>query len=469
MTSGKPFFSHLNQVALVLLFSAGFFEVELISLGPLTLSSTETIMLAFIVAVALACLGAGRAWRWGGAVTVGLCLVAVSSLISALFCEHYVVLAFKYTLRFIFAIALYLALVNALSKSTDRRLALKTLALVTAFLALLAIIEHYAFDLIEPLVNPFRSNIFIGIPPPAFFSSGVLIEGDNYIIRSSSVFLHANILGYFLAMTAMLMIASLKKNASLRQTLFAVSCLLLYWYALTLTYSRGAFLALAIPLIGLVLFALLYLPEIRQAVFGRYLRLTLIGAALAVLVLLVNQSFIRGIEAILPGNLTREVVERVAGTRIDQPAQGSESRQEAYTSRMALWKAAVRMWKQNPLLGVGPDNFRMLYYEYLDQVDDDLSINKGIHRAHNLALNVLAEQGLVGLAALLFLLGAVLRNVWRGLKLQGATKETLGLAGAFGAFLIGNLFDTIFYYHIYMILVMTIFASWTVLADRGEG
>jgi O-antigen ligase len=136
---------------------------------------------------------------------------------------------------------------------------------------------------------------------------------------------------------------------------------------------------------------------------------------------------------------------------------------------MALWKAAVAMWREKPVLGIGPDNFRMRFYAYVDRMDDDLAINKGIHRAHNLFLNMLAEQGAVGAAAYLLLLAAILVRAVQGWRRAGVTAETLGLSGALGAFFVGNLFDTIFYYHTYMILVLTIFAAWDAVAREPEG
>ncbi|MBT8133138.1 MAG: O-antigen ligase family protein [Gammaproteobacteria bacterium] len=70
--------------------------------------------------------------------------------------------------------------------------------------------------------------------------------------------------------------------------------------------------------------------------------------------------------------------------------------------RLAMWKIAIDVWKQHPLLGSGPGDF-----------DDEIIAlnNKGEYRGiavhnsvHNIYLQSLADLGIVGLAALLFVI-----------------------------------------------------------------
>lgn len=78
--------------------------------------------------------------------------------------------------------------------------------------------------------------------------------------------------------------------------------------------------------------------------------------------------------------------------------------------RKQLWIAAVRAWRDHPLLGLGPDNFRHVFGTYLDIADPDDRLH-----ANNFYLEVLATLGLVGLLAF----GAV------GLTLGGAARRAL--------------------------------------------
>jgi hypothetical protein len=71
--------------------------------------------------------------------------------------------------------------------------------------------------------------------------------------------------------------------------------------------------------------------------------------------------------------------------------------------RLELWGAALRLIQTRPLLGVGPDNFRHLYGAQLGLETWDERV-----QANNLYLEVLADVGLLGLAAFLWVIGAPL-------------------------------------------------------------
>ncbi len=87
------------------------------------------------------------------------------------------------------------------------------------------------------------------------------------------------------------------------------------------------------------------------------------------------------------------------------------------TSRIDIWGAALDGFEQRPLLGWGLNNFSELYASlerpgrgYLGSGAFDVP-----DTAHNLYLNTLAEQGLVGLAALIAL-GIGIVRLTRGLR-----------------------------------------------------
>lgn len=94
--------------------------------------------------------------------------------------------------------------------------------------------------------------------------------------------------------------------------------------------------------------------------------------------------------------------------------------------RRELWGAAIAMWRERPIVGVGPDVFRHTYGPRLGlQVWDDR-----VH-TNNLYLELLAGAGVVGLLAFLALAGATLRAGWGGLAAPPRPPaETALLAGA---------------------------------------
>jgi O-antigen ligase len=74
--------------------------------------------------------------------------------------------------------------------------------------------------------------------------------------------------------------------------------------------------------------------------------------------------------------------------------------------RLELWRAALREYRTAPLVGSGAGTFQIWWYEHRptsEQVVD----------AHSLYLETMAELGLVGLAALVTMLGAPLVGAWR--------------------------------------------------------
>jgi O-antigen ligase len=108
--------------------------------------------------------------------------------------------------------------------------------------------------------------------------------------------------------------------------------------------------------------------------------------------------------------------------------------------RRELWAIAMRLVAENPLLGVGPDNFRLRYAAYV--VRPDLGDTR--KTAHSLYLETAAGSGLVGLGLLLAFLGSWLRELRKRVpKLTSADERllALGLALAPGAVLLHGLVD----------------------------
>ncbi len=97
--------------------------------------------------------------------------------------------------------------------------------------------------------------------------------------------------------------------------------------------------------------------------------------------------------------------------------------------RADLWRGALRITADHPLLGVGPGEFGRAYR--LDR--DPTYVDNRLGTAHNFYLNTLAETGIVG-AAVAIALGIAL--IWRWWQLwQHAETPTrrMHLAGAFAA------------------------------------
>ncbi len=112
----------------------------------------------------------------------------------------------------------------------------------------------------------------------------------------------------------------------------------------------------------------------------------------------------------------------------------------ANRNRLEIWRAAVRIAADFPLLGVGLGAFGQAYVRYRAPTAPDESAPF----AHNVFLNFLAETGVLGLAAFLSVCAAGLRATLRWWSRSPPAER--GLAGAIlattVALLVTQLFDT---------------------------
>ena len=110
--------------------------------------------------------------------------------------------------------------------------------------------------------------------------------------------------------------------------------------------------------------------------------------------------------------------------------------------RRRLWRAAVSLWQERPLLGVGPDNFRRRYEALLSPSPTGVPYTDTRIHANSLYFETLADLGLAGIAALTAIalaLVRVLRQLWE-------TRCVAGLACAVAAvtFFVHGLLDYFF-------------------------
>jgi hypothetical protein len=106
--------------------------------------------------------------------------------------------------------------------------------------------------------------------------------------------------------------------------------------------------------------------------------------------------------------------------------------------RQQLWRAALAIFVAHPLLGIGPDGYRLSYGLYLQpprrQWDQRILAN-------SLYLELLADLGLIGAMLCAALLLAILRPFARTLRRRDLSPISLALCGAFVAFLGHGLLD----------------------------
>ena len=189
--------------------------------------------------------------------------------------------------------------------------------------------------------------------------------------------------------------------------LLGAGAMLLLGAALIATLSRGGWLGL---IVGVATMAAL-LPGRRRMVLGM--------AIGVMLILLIG----------------------VAGPVAARLGTGSgASPLQTFLDRVPIWSAAVSMFMQHPLFGIGVNNFG----NYVGAYDPSLDVNQ----AHDLFLNIAAERGLLGLITFGLVVVVLFRTAISGLRrAPGLSYRVLaaGVTASFAAFLADSLFDVAYY------------------------
>jgi putative inorganic carbon (hco3(-)) transporter len=183
-----------------------------------------------------------------------------------------------------------------------------------------------------------------------------------------------------------------------------------------LTGSRGALVATAAAFCLILLLA----PIPRD-----------IGAAIAALVVVAGLVF-------MPSGLQARIgLSSSSSPEVAKVTRGSE---DAIQGRKSENLAALQMFRDHPLFGVGPGNYPQHYLSYSQRIGLDPRLAP--REAHSLYLGALGETGIIGACALLAVLWLAVRGAWRGRRsLRGGDALlTEGIFVSLMSFLVAGLF-----------------------------
>lgn len=212
-----------------------------------------------------------------------------------------------------------------------------------------------------------------------------IAEGaDNY--RISGPIADPNHYAQTLLVLFPLALGRLQRSRHALPKLVAAACLVVLLLSILFTFSRGALVALAV----VVLVALVRRPP---PVW------TLVAGAVLVAMLL----------PFLPAGY----VDRFAQLTSTVANLGSERTGEASLSgRLSALQAGSRMFADNPVVGVGPNQFTQHYREY--SLGLGIDVTEGGVEPHNLYVQVAAETGWLGLVTLGAVIGLAVHGLRRG-------------------------------------------------------
>ena len=212
---------------------------------------------------------------------------------------------------------------------------------------------------------------------------------------------------------------------------------------LAASWSRGGWLGAAAGVAAVIV-----LRSRRAALFSVVLALLLLAAAL--LGSVTPQAIPAAVRAPVAARLAELPAFFGAG---DVPAQEVTDENFAVIERVAHWAAALRMWARAPWLGVGPGNYAAVYPEVREARWEE-----ALGHAHNIYLNVLAESGLIGMAAFLLLWGGSAAWLWRAPRRPGAAGFTnalaVGVLGVLAYLAVHSLFDNLFVQGMWVLLAL---------------
>jgi len=139
--------------------------------------------------------------------------------------------------------------------------------------------------------------------------------------------------------------------------------------------------------------------------------------------------------------------------------------------RVGVWEAALKLFKSSPLVGVGVNNFQEEYPQFFPTYGIRLISDK-LYHAHNLLLNTLAEQGIIGFIVLFITILYIIKMLISINKNSSSKYEAVlspFLSGYFVYFLLHNIFDCVWtaYYHVALQMQLALFFALTVFIFKN--
>ena len=201
--------------------------------------------------------------------------------------------------------------------------------------------------------------------------------------------------------------------------------------ALLMSWSRGAWMGFGAAVVVMTV----ALP--RQARWGLLLVAMLVVAGL----------FLHA-TGLMPASVMARLTDFVQDVQFkDVRGMGISNVNYAVIERLAHWQTALEMTRYNLYTGVGFGCYEPAYSRFA-LINWPIALG----HAHNYYLNVVAETGLIGLAAYLFLWGAVFWQTWRVTRRAGGLWRgvAIGLLGVWTHLSVHHLLDNLYVNNVHL-------------------
>ncbi len=217
----------------------------------------------------------------------------------------------------------------------------------------------------------------------------------------------------FLVVLCPLALVTLISESDFGKRLFAGISLALMLIHLFLTHSRGGWLAVVISFLFILYNLFFANPERKLLTDGVRNKIILIALLLVI-------GFV-SLLILKPGIL-----------------------RSGNNTRLQIWRSGIRIWFDNPVKGVGPGNFKLVYPKYrLSGERAITSKNIQVDQAHNEFLQFLTDTGFLGFLAFIYFIYALFQLSRTALSQPDNPGYllNLGLVGALLGVLVHSLFS----------------------------
>jgi putative inorganic carbon (hco3(-)) transporter len=306
---------------------------------------------------------------------------------------------------------LYVAFVNVIRSEPVLRRVVWTLLIVGAVLGMLSL--H------QSVTENFEQNYggFAQIKDESLERRAIRMDDEDPDPRLAGPIGEKNYYAQIMFVLVPLGLLSLAAGPrrSRRVLIFGATVFILIGGALTV--SRGGAVGLALAFLILVILRILPL---------RYLIVLVVGVAVLL-------------------SASPRYMERLStlGSVGDLTGGSTDDVDSATLGRLGANMAAMRVFADHPLVGVGPGMFNTYYRE--EAIEAGILVAEGPRAAHNFYLQILAETGMLGAIAIFGAVGATLRDLMQARRrLRAARPDLAALLGGLVAAIVTYLTTGIF-------------------------
>lgn len=232
--------------------------------------------------------------------------------------------------------------------------------------------------------------ITITIPNAKELPTGTIEHwGDR--VRLSGFRENPHRFGFLLNVCLMITLTQLIISKSRKYTIFLIFCVFNLFAVLTNIMSRSTWVGCIVGIACCSFYS------------KRLAKISLISALVIVVLFL----------GLIPETLQHAVIERFKG--VLDPMET-----HSFAGRSSVWEAGIKMFMDNPLIGVGIGSFPLLSDAYGSVFLD---------AAHNVYIHLLSSYGLIGFTIFLFLLFTIVTSIVKGFKYISNEGHKLVLLG----------------------------------------